>query len=143
MAAHPPMAAERRIDFVDVDDERWEAVWEGSMRSTLFVLQAGFGQMQGRGGCIIVVIPTIAMSGAERLAPYVTAAEGQRLLVKAAARQWGTERITVNCLAVAPEQLPIDVPTTAVALMVSWSRSPPAAWRRRARPRTDRGLPRG
>jgi 3-oxoacyl-[acyl-carrier protein] reductase len=114
-AATPPQAFEA-IDFVDVDDERWEAVWEGSMRSTLFVLQAGFGQMQGRGGCIIVVIPTIAMSGAERLAPYVTAAEGQRLLVKAAARQWGTERITVNCLAVAPEQLPIDVPTTAVAL---------------------------
>jgi NAD(P)-dependent dehydrogenase (short-subunit alcohol dehydrogenase family) len=114
-AATPPQAFEA-MDIVDVDDERWEAVWEVSMRTTLFTLQAGFGQMQGRGGRIIVVIPTIAMSGAEQLAPYVTAAEGQRLLVKAAARQWGTDSITVNCLAVAPEQLPIEVATTAVAL---------------------------
>lgn len=114
-AATPPESFEA-IDFVDVDDARWEAVWEVTMRTTLFVLQAGFGQMRGRGGRIIVVIPTIAMSGAERLAPYASAAEGQRLLVKAAARQWGTEGITVNCLAVAPEQLPIDVATTAVAL---------------------------
>jgi len=101
-------------DLEAVDARATAVALDASTRET--VLQASFGQMQGRGGRIIVVIPTIAMSGAERLAPYVTAAEGQRLLVKAAARQWGADAIGVNCLAVAPEQLPIDVATTAAAL---------------------------
>ena len=36
--------------------------------------------------------------------PYAAAIEGQRLLAKSAARQWGPDGITVNCLAPAPEQ---------------------------------------
>ena len=49
------------------------------------------------------------MSGAEELVPYTTTVEGQRLLAKSAARQWGPDGITINCLAPAPELLPIGV----------------------------------
>ena len=114
-AAIPEIAFEP-VDFAAVGDTRWDAVWEGTMRTTLFVLQAAHRQMQGRGGRIILVTPTVAMSGAARLVPYTTAVEGQRLLAKSAARQWGPDGITVNCIAPAPEHVPIGVESIDVSL---------------------------
>jgi 3-oxoacyl-[acyl-carrier protein] reductase len=86
------------------------------MRTTLFVLQAAHRQMEGRGGSIVLVTPTVSMSGAARLVPYTTAVEGQRLLAKSAARQWGPDGIRVNCVAPAPEHAPIGVDSMAVSL---------------------------
>lgn len=114
-AAMPAIAYEQ-IDLVDVDDERWEAVWEGTMRSTLAVLQVAFGHLRDAGGAIVLVTPTISMSGAARLVPYTTAVEGQRLLAKSAARQWGPDGVRVNCLAPAPEHVPIGVDSMTVSL---------------------------
>jgi NAD(P)-dependent dehydrogenase (short-subunit alcohol dehydrogenase family) len=96
-----PIALEP-VPLVDVDDDRWEAVWEGMMRSSLLCCQAAFTQMAGRGGRIIFATPTVSMSGAAGLVAYTAAVEGQRLLAKSAARQWGSHRITVNCVAPAP-----------------------------------------
>jgi 3-oxoacyl-[acyl-carrier protein] reductase len=114
-AAMPEIAYEP-VDFAEVDDARWHAVWEVAMQSTLFVLQAAYGQMSGRGGSVVMVTPTVAMSGAARLVPYTTAVEGQRLLAKAAARQWGPDRVRINCLAPAPEHVPIGVDSMSVSL---------------------------
>lgn len=114
-AAMDPTAFEA-VPFDEIDDERWERVWEGTMRSALAVLQAAFTAMRGRDGRIVFVTPTVSMSGAERLVPYTTALEGLRLLAKSAARQWGPDGITVNCVAVAPEQVPIGVASTATSL---------------------------
>ena len=74
-----PTLAYERIAFADVDDERWRRSVGGAMRTTLFVLQAAFAQMEGRGGRIVLVTPTVSMSGAEQLVPYTAAVEGQRL----------------------------------------------------------------
>jgi NAD(P)-dependent dehydrogenase (short-subunit alcohol dehydrogenase family) len=114
-AAMDPAAYQRR-PFETVDDDRWHRVWEGTMRAALAVLQAAYGQMRGRGGRIVFVTPTVSMSGAAGLVPYAAALEGQRLLAKAAARQWGPDGITVNCVAPAPEQVPIDVESLEVSL---------------------------
>jgi 3-oxoacyl-[acyl-carrier protein] reductase len=114
-AAMPEIAFEP-VDFSEVDDERWHAVWEVTLRSTLFVLQAAYAQMSGRGGSVVMVTPTVAMSGAARLVPYTTAVEGQRLLAKSAARQWGPDGVRVNCLAPAPEHVPIGVDSMSVSL---------------------------
>jgi NAD(P)-dependent dehydrogenase (short-subunit alcohol dehydrogenase family) len=118
-----PERAFERGPFEAVDDEQWDAVWEGALQAALFVLQAGYAQMLGRGGRIVFVTPTVAMSGAEQLVPYTAAVEGQRLLAKSAARQWGSEGITVNCLAPAPELLGVGVESMAVSL------APPALGR--------------
>jgi NAD(P)-dependent dehydrogenase (short-subunit alcohol dehydrogenase family) len=120
-----PTRAFERGPFEAIDDEHWDAVWEGTMQAALFVLQAGYAQMtaSSRGGRILFVTPTIAMSGAEELVPYTAAVEGQRLLAKSAARQWGPDGITVNCLAPAPELLPVGVDSMAVSL------APPALGR--------------
>jgi NAD(P)-dependent dehydrogenase (short-subunit alcohol dehydrogenase family) len=103
-------------ELADVDDEHWDLIWEGTMRVALAVLQASFASMRGHDGRIVFVAPTVSMSGAERLVPYTTALEGQRLLAKSAARQWGPDGITVNCVAVAPEQVPTGVSSTATSL---------------------------
>jgi 3-oxoacyl-[acyl-carrier protein] reductase len=63
-------------------------------------MQEAHRRLLGRGGRIIVLIPTIAMTGAAGLAPWACVADGQRALVKSAARVWGGEGITVNCVAV-------------------------------------------
>jgi len=114
-AAIPEIAFEA-IDFDQVDDARWEAVWEVTMSVAIHVLQLGFEQMRGRGGRFVLVTPTVSMSGAARLVPYTTTVEGIRLLAKSAARQWGPDGVTVNCLAPAPEHFPIGVASIDVSL---------------------------
>jgi NAD(P)-dependent dehydrogenase (short-subunit alcohol dehydrogenase family) len=111
-----PEAAYEPIDFAEVDDARWETVWEAALRATLFVFQAGYAQMEGRGGRFLLITPTVSMSGAARLTPYVAVIEAQRVLAKSAARQWGAAGITVNCLAPAPEHVPIGVDSMTVSL---------------------------
>jgi NAD(P)-dependent dehydrogenase (short-subunit alcohol dehydrogenase family) len=96
-----PVAVEPVL-LADLDDDRWEAVWEGTMRSSLLCCQAAFTHMAGRGGRIIFSTPAVSMSGAAALVAYTAAVEGQRLLAKSAARQWGSHGITVNCVAPAP-----------------------------------------
>jgi len=114
--AFVPEIAYEAVPFETVDDERWDAVWEGTMRATLFLLQAGHRQMSGRGGRIVLVTPTIALAGAPGLVPYTAAVEGQRLLAKSAARQWGADGITVNCIAPAPEHVPVGVASMALSI---------------------------
>ncbi len=114
-AAMTPAAYEAR-DFEAVDDDRFDAVWEHTMRSALAVLQASYTSLRADGGRIVVVTPTVAMSGAARLAPYAMALEGQRLLAKAAARQWGADGIVVNCLAPAPDAVPVGVRSVETSL---------------------------
>src|SRR5438105_646447 len=87
----PAMALER-VPLSEVDDERWEAVWEATMAATIGFLQAAFsafrggggdGGRRGRGGGgggggrIVVVTPTAWATGAPGLAPYSAAVEGQ------------------------------------------------------------------
>jgi len=118
-AAMPAIAYER-VPFHEVDDARWDAVWEQTMRDTIEVLQTGYRAMRDHGGAFVVVTPVVGMSGAAELGPYSAAVEGVRLLAKSAARQWGGDGIRVNCLAPAPEHVPIGVDSGALAL------SPPA-----------------
>jgi 3-oxoacyl-[acyl-carrier protein] reductase len=118
-AAMPSVAYER-VPFHEVDDERWDAVWEQTMRDAIAVLQSGYHAMREHGGSFVVVTPVVGMSGAAELGPYSAAVEGVRLLAKSAARQWGADRVRVNCLAPAPEHVPIGVDSGALAL------SPPA-----------------
>lgn len=99
-AVAPEGATPTRLD--ELDDQGWGAVWEATMRSTIAFLRAAFSHFAGEGS-VWVVVPTIAMSGAAGFVPVAAAAEGQRLLVRSAARQWGAAGVRANCLAVAPE----------------------------------------
>jgi NAD(P)-dependent dehydrogenase (short-subunit alcohol dehydrogenase family) len=118
VVVHAGQAERARLTaFTDVTDADWDAVWEDTMRSTLFLFQAAFPAMRDAGyGRLVIVTPTLSMSGAPGLVPLAAAVEGQRLLAKSAARQWGEFGITVNCIAPAPELVLDGVRADSVSL---------------------------
>jgi len=101
-----------------LDDPAFAIAWERPTLAALWCLQgahAGFGP---RGGRVVVVVPTLGMSGGPGLAPAAASAEAQRLLAKSAARQWGEAGVTVNCVAVEPGTFfgaPLPIGTTSLA----------------------------
>ena len=98
-AAAPPalrrsaaLASLSELEFLEAD---------AAQRATLYTFQAAHSQMWDRGGAVVVLGPALSLVGAKNLVPLSMASEGQRSLVKSAARQWGKLRITVNWVAVA------------------------------------------
>jgi 3-oxoacyl-[acyl-carrier protein] reductase len=85
--------------IAEMNESTWDARGEALLRDALRCVQAGFRVMRERGGRIVLVTPTVGIVGADGLAPYAMAMEGLRTLAKAAARQWGSAGITVNCVA--------------------------------------------
>ncbi|MBV9485638.1 MAG: SDR family oxidoreductase [Frankiaceae bacterium] len=81
--------------------QQWEESTEQPLRDFIGFMQSAHRRLVSRGGGrIVVVIPTIAMTGAAGLAPWSAVADGCRALVKSAARVWGAASITANCVAV-------------------------------------------
>jgi NAD(P)-dependent dehydrogenase (short-subunit alcohol dehydrogenase family) len=87
------------VALADTDRAGWDARCEAVLRTALACAGATYRQLGARGGRLVVVTPTVALTGAAGLVPIVTALEGLRALAKSAARQWGDSGITVNCLA--------------------------------------------
>jgi NAD(P)-dependent dehydrogenase (short-subunit alcohol dehydrogenase family) len=94
--------------IVATDDTEWDLRCEAPLRAALACAQAAFDRLGDRGGRLLFVTPTVSLTGAAELIPYTTALEGIRALAKSAARQWGTHRITVNCVAPPLELLAAD-----------------------------------
>jgi NAD(P)-dependent dehydrogenase (short-subunit alcohol dehydrogenase family) len=89
----------RATPLADVDAATWDRRAEAPLRVALACAQAAFDRLRDRGGRLVFVTPTVALTGAAGLAPSVGALEGIRALAKSAARQWGGHGITVNCVA--------------------------------------------
>lgn len=104
--------------FTDLTDADFDAAWEQPMRQTIMAFQQAHHARHTR---LIAVVPTIGMSGAPQLAHAAATAEAVRVMVKSAARQWGSDGMTVNCIAIAPELFGID-PTAVGAVSIA----PPA-----------------
>lgn len=97
-ATVPPGAA-AVTPLAEMDEQRWAATGEEPLTVSLRCLQ-GAHRALGEGGRYVVVVPSLSMSGAPGLVPWVSVSEGRRALVKVAARVWGAKGVTVNCLAV-------------------------------------------
>jgi 3-oxoacyl-[acyl-carrier protein] reductase len=93
----------RPMAFADLTDADWHTAWQDTMDAAVRACVDAHARMAGTGGRIVLVVPTIAMSGGARFAHWAAAAEGVRVLAKSAARQWGADGVTVNAVAVAPE----------------------------------------
>ena len=83
--------------LLSLDDDAVAATWEGAMRAALDALQAAYRDGAKR---IVLVLPTIGLSGAEGMALEAAVSEGLRALAKSAAKQWGADGVTVNCVLV-------------------------------------------
>jgi 3-oxoacyl-[acyl-carrier protein] reductase len=93
-------AASEEGDLAALDPAQWRRRVEEPLARTVAIFQGAHRRLRPRGGGIVVLVPTLGLVGAPGFAPWATVAEGQRSLAKAAARAWGPEAITVNCLAV-------------------------------------------
>ncbi|WP_181008322.1 SDR family oxidoreductase [Sphingomonas montanisoli] len=80
--------------------EDWAAIAEAPLHHILAFFKAGYDALRERGGAVILLEPSLAMTGAAGLVAWAAAAEGQRSIAKAVARKWGALGITVNSLAV-------------------------------------------
>ncbi len=118
-----PAVALQAVPIHELSPAAWRCACHDAMKALLAILQASFTQMSARGGSVVVLAPALSLAGAERLVALTAALEGQRGLVKSAARQWGRHGLTVNWVAAAPralsplfETLPLPVKPDAVAV---------------------------
>jgi NAD(P)-dependent dehydrogenase (short-subunit alcohol dehydrogenase family) len=93
-------AATAKGELAGLDPDQWLERVELPLQRTLACFQGTHRRLAAGGGCLIVLVPTLALVGSSGYTPWATVAEGQRSLAKAAARAWGHEGITVNCVAV-------------------------------------------
>ncbi len=107
--------------LVATDADGWDAACERVMWRAVTTLQAAHSLFSRRGGGrVVVVTATAGVSGAAHAVPLLAAVEGVRALAKSAARQWGSLRISVNCVSV-----PLDLLAPSHADLTSFL--PPAA----------------
>jgi 3-oxoacyl-[acyl-carrier protein] reductase len=90
----------RPTPLTAIDGFEWHRLAEQPMWQTLRALQRSHMSMSGRDGRIVLIVPTIGMSGAADLVPYTTAIEGIRAMAKSAARQWAPDGIVLNMIAI-------------------------------------------
>jgi 3-oxoacyl-[acyl-carrier protein] reductase len=104
-----PMLDRIARSFESLTDAQFDDAWERPMRATISAMQDAYRSGAKR---IVVVIPTLAMSGGANFAHVAAPAEALRVLVKSAARQWGADGVTVNAVAVDPASFVDDPEAT-------------------------------
>ena len=78
----------------------WRREAEEVPLRTMHILQRAHTLMARRDGRIVIVTPTIGLPGAANLVAYITGVEAVRAMAKSAARQWATDRVSVNLVEV-------------------------------------------
>ena len=94
-----PIAGQQR-PLADTSPAEWASIAEEPLHRMMLFLKLAHLALRDGGGRVILLVPSLAMSGASGLVPWSTVAEGQRSIAKAVARKWGELGITVNSIAV-------------------------------------------
>ncbi len=95
----PPECLEP-CEFSAIGTPLWTRAFQAALRRNLFVIQAVSEVLAGRAASLVMVGPSAAFVGAAGLVPLSALAEGQRALIKSAARQSGARKLRLNWLAV-------------------------------------------
>jgi NAD(P)-dependent dehydrogenase (short-subunit alcohol dehydrogenase family) len=91
--------ADDRHAAMDVDVDYWESRMRINLRHQFFAAQAAAGEMRrGGGGSIVNFGSTMVRMGSAGAVGYVTAKGGIEAMTRALAREFGRDRIRVNCL---------------------------------------------
>ncbi len=90
----------RRGEVARLDAQAWRARVEIPLHRSLVCFQGAFDALRAGGGTMVLLVPTLSLVGAAGFGPWAAVTEGQRALAKAAARAWGGDGVTVNCVAV-------------------------------------------
>lgn len=93
-AMHP------RTPIAELTGEQVDIFWISGVKGTLWAMQAAYPVMKAKQyGRIINFVSSAGMRGEPNLGDYNATKEGIRALTKTAAREWGRDGITVNCIA--------------------------------------------
>jgi 3-oxoacyl-[acyl-carrier protein] reductase len=85
--------------LAELSDQGFAAAFDAPVQDLLWSLHAAHAHLTRPGGRVVVVVPTAGMAGAPGFAATAAAAEAQRVLAKAVARQWGEDGISLNVVA--------------------------------------------
>lgn len=81
--------------------KQWQSACLDPLRTSRHCLQAAWRMLAGQPASIVLLGPDLALTGAPGLVALSVLSEGQRGLMKSAARQWGGQGIRLNWLGVA------------------------------------------
>ena len=85
--------------LADVTSDDLDVLFDTGPKATLWMMQAARPHMVDRGRGRIVTMGTVmGQTGAPGYGPYAASNEAIRSLTRTAAREWGREGITVNCI---------------------------------------------
>jgi 3-oxoacyl-[acyl-carrier protein] reductase len=87
-------------DLASLDLADWVERVENPLRESLAFHQAAQRFLADRGGRVVVILPTVGLSGGPGFVPLATTAEADRTLVKAQSRVGGHRDITLNTIVV-------------------------------------------
>jgi len=125
----PEMAQRAPIDAMS--EAQWIARCEKPLTHARTFFQTAYEELAERGGSLILLLPSLAMTGSDLLLPWAAAAEGQRSLAKATARAWGRCPIRINCLAASAALLAgvdADTPMERAGLPAQSLTTPEPGW---------------
>jgi len=89
-----------RTPVAELTSEQVDLFWISGVKGTLWGMQAVYPIMKAKQyGRIINFVSSAGFRGEPGLADYNATKEGIRALTKTAAREWGRDGITVNCIA--------------------------------------------
>ncbi len=108
--------------LAELTDAEFDLAWQQTMDAAVAACTEARTAFAGRGGSIVLTLPTTALAGGDHYAHWAAAAEGVHILTKSTARQWGPEGIAVNAIAVSPTLVladavvagPVSIATPAV-----------------------------
>ena len=108
--------------IAELTDAEFDRAWQQTMDAAVAACTEARTTFAGKGGSLILTLPTTGLAGGDHYAHWAAAAEGVHILTKSVARQWGPEGIAVNALAISPELVladaavagPVSIATPAV-----------------------------
>jgi 3-oxoacyl-[acyl-carrier protein] reductase len=118
-ASAPPEAL-TPAPIVDILVQSWEAALDSAFEQMFTWFQAAFPHLERSGGRIVVVQPTVGLSGAPDFSALAGLVEGQRALAKVAARQWRAKGLAVNVVGLRPDFFASELGVAELA--ETWSR---------------------
>ncbi len=86
-------------ELASLGEEGWERLAEEPITEFLHLLQGASSHLSS-GSSVALIAPSVVLVGAPHVVAWTAAAEGQRSLLRVAARRWGSRGVSLNCVAV-------------------------------------------
>lgn len=95
----PPASLVAR-PITSMSSEDWQSACVTPLRLARHCLQEAFALFAGLPGIVVVLGANLSLTGSAGLTAFCAFSEGQRALMKSAARQWGSRGVRVNWVGV-------------------------------------------